>query len=287
MALYINTNMNSLTAQGNLNDTTNLLGNTFKRLSSGMRINSARDDAAGLAIGTRMTAQIKGVSMAIRNANDGISMAQVADGAMSETTNALQRIRELAVQSSSDLMTVSDRADIQMEVTQLLSEIQRIANDTEFNGFPLLSGRFASAEARLTIQVGAKSGQVIAFSIGNVGLSGLFSMTVDPNTGADIPNMSVGARTEAEATIAQIDAAIDIVSRNRSNLGSVQNRFFAVVSSLSNTVENMSAARSRIMDADIAAETATLTQVAILQQAGTAVLAQANQQPQLALQLLK
>ena len=286
MALFINTNMNSLIAQGNLRETTDTLGNTFKRLSSGMRINSARDDAAGLSIGTRMTAQIKGVSMAMRNANDGISMAQIADGAMSETTNALQRIRELAVQSASDLMTTGDRRDLQMEVTQLLSEIQRIANDTEFNGFRLLSGQFASAENRLTIQVGAKSGQRIAFSINNIGLAGLFSMGTDAE-GATVPNLSLGGRSAAEAAIAQLDAAIDVVSRNRANLGAVQNRFQAVISSLSNTVENMSAARSRIMDADIAAETATLTQVAILQQAGTAVLAQANQQPQLALQLLQ
>ena len=286
MALYINTNMNSLIAQGNLRETTDTLGNTFKRLSSGMRINSARDDAAGLSIGTRMTAQIKGVSMAMRNANDGISMAQIADGAMSETTNALQRIRELAVQSASDLMTDGDRRDLQMEVTQLLSEIQRIANDTEYNGFALLSGQFASAGNRLTIQVGAKSGQRIAFSINNIGLSGLFSMGTDAE-GVDVPNLSLGGRSAAEAAIAQLDVAIDVVSRNRANLGAVQNRFQAVIASLSNTVENMSAARSRIMDADIAAETATLTQVAILQQAGTAVLAQANQQPQLALQLLQ
>ena len=282
MALYINTNVNSLTAQGHLRDTTNLLGKTFQRLSSGMRVNSAVDDAAGLAIGTRMTAQIKGASMAMRNANDGVSMVQIADGAMSETTNALQRIRELAVQASTDLMTTGDRVDLQMEVTQLLSEIQRLSNDTEYNGFALMSGAFSTN--KLTIQVGAKSGQVINFSIGNVGLGGLFSMNDEE---AYITNMSVGTRSAAETTIGEIDAAINTVSKNRSNLGAVQNRFQAVISSLANTVENMSAARSRIMDADIAAETATLTQVAILQQAGTAVLAQANQQPQLALQLLK
>lgn len=282
MALFINTNINSLTAQGHLRDSTIALGKTFERLSSGMRINSAKDDAAGLSIGTRMTAQIKGVSMAIRNANDGISMAQVADGAMAETTNALQRIRELAVQSSSDLMTEGDRTDLQMEVNQLLSEIQRLANDTEFNSFALISGQFATE--KLTIQVGAKSGQIIQFSIGNVGLAGLFSMFDED---AQTPNMSIGGRIDAEAAIGQVDAAIDIVSKNRANLGAVQNRFQAVISSLSNTVENMSAARSRIMDADIASETATLTQTAILQQAGTAVLAQANQQPQLALQLLR
>lgn len=289
MALFINTNINSLNAQGHLRESTNALGKTFQRLSSGMRINSAKDDAAGLSIGTRMTAQIKGVSMAIRNANDGISMAQVADGAMSETTNALQRIRELAVQSASDLMTPGDRADLQMEVGQLLSEIQRIANDTEFNGFALISGKYAgdennAATSKLIIQVGANSGQIIAFSMGDMGLAGLFSMN---DIEAQIPNMSVGGRVEAEAAIAQLDVAIDIVSRNRANLGAVQNRFHAVIASLANTVENVSAARSRIMDADIASETASLTQLAILQQAGTAVLAQANQQPQLALQLLR
>lgn len=283
MALFINTNVNSLTAQNNLRQTTNVLGKTFKRLSSGMRINSAMDDSAGLSIATRMTAQIKGIAMATRNANDGISMAQVAEGALSESTNSLQRIRELAVQSASDLMTSGDRNDLQLEVDQLLAELQRIARDTEFNGFALLSGRFASD--KLTIQVGAKSGQVIQFSLGDMGLQGLFSTTVN-DFGSLVPNMSIGARSAAEATIGQVDAAIDIISKQRANLGAVQNRFQVVISNLTNTVENMSAARSRIMDADIAAETANLTQFAILQQAGTAVLAQANQQPQLALQLL-
>ena len=280
MALFINTNVASINSQRNLLRSTNDLGTTFARLASGLRINSARDDAAGLSISTRMTAQIKGLNMAIRNANDGISMSQVAEGALDESTNALQRIRELAVQSANDTMTGSDRDDLQLEVSQLVSEIQRIATQTEFNTRAVLNGSFNGATQQMTIQVGAKSGQTIAFSIGGASVGAL---------GVSLGNFSIGAgagQAGAMNAITVIDSAIESISDIRANLGAVQNRFESVISNLSNVVENMSAARSRIMDADIAAETATLTRNAILQQAGTAVLAQANQQPQLALQLL-
>lgn len=278
MALYINTNVASMNAQRNLSRSTDSLGKTFQRLASGLRINSSQDDAAGMSIATRMTSQVKGLSQAMRNANDGISLAQVAEGALDETTNALQRIRELAVQAASDTNTDSDRQDLQLEVTQLISEIQRIADDTEFNTITLLSGNFAAT--KMVIQVGAKEGQTIEFSIEPMGVAALGTDSGDFKIGSGITQASVAA------AISVVDSALESVSDLRANLGAVQNRFSAVIANLSNVVENVSAARSRIVDADIASETATLTRNAILQQAGTAVLAQANQQPQLALQLL-
>ncbi|MBF0380381.1 MAG: flagellin FliC [Magnetococcales bacterium] len=273
MPLYINTNVASLNAQRNLMKSSNELSTTFARLSSGLRVNSAKDDAAGLSISTRMTAQIKGLNMAIRNANDGVSMAQVAEGALAETTNALQRIRELAVQSANGTNVDDDRADLDQEVQQLLSEIQRIATQTEFNTKPMLNGGFTG----MTMQIGAFSGQTIAFSID--------AMSTNSNA-LNVATLNVSTMSNAASAIGSIDNALGSVSDLRATLGAVQNRFEAVIANLSNVVENMSAARSRIMDADIAQETANLTRSAILQQAGTAVLAQANQQPQLALQLL-
>ncbi len=309
MALVINTNVNSLDVQRNLTNTTNGLSKTFQRLASGMRINTASDDAAGLAISTRMSAQISGLSQAVRNANDGISLVQVAEGAMEESVNALQRIRELAVQAANGTVTSSDRKDMQLEVNQLLSEIQRIANDTQFNGFSMLQGNFLN-QPRMVIQVGAREGQAISFSIndmrisalGNVATSflsfdatdvahanGTLALSTDGQTARLYSPLSVaiGTQSAAESTITRIDKALDRVSIQRSQLGAIQNRFTSVITNLNNVVENMSAARSRIMDADIAAETANLTQKSILQQAGVAVLAQANQQPNLALKLLQ
>jgi flagellin len=273
MPLFINTNVASLNAQRNLLQSSNDLGKTFARLSSGLRVNSARDDAAGLSIGTRMQSQIKGLNMAIRNANDGISMAQVAEGALAETTNAMQRMRELAVQATNGTLTDQDRVDVNREVSQLLSEVQRIATQTEFNTKKLLNGSFVG----MRIQVGAFSGQRISFDIGAMSTN---------NSALNISSINVTTMTGADNALTMLDQAMTSVSDLRATLGSVQNRFEAVIANLSNVVENMSAARSRIMDADIAQETANLTRSAILQQAGTAVLAQANQQPQLALQLL-
>jgi flagellin len=274
MPLYINTNVASLTAQRNLLKSSNELSTTFARLSSGLRVNSAKDDAAGLSISTRMTSQIKGLNMAIRNANDGVSMSQVAEGALAETTNALQRMRELAVQSANGTLVDDDRLDIDQEVQQLLAEIERIATQTEFNTKSMLDGTFT----QMQIQVGAFSGQKISFAI-----DGMTKSDLGVNAQA---TATVSTQAKAEIFIGMLDDSLDSVSDLRATLGAVQNRFEAVINNLSNVVENMSAARSRVLDADIAAETANLTRSAILQQAGTAVLAQANQQPQLALQLL-
>ncbi|ABK42611.1 flagellin domain protein [Magnetococcus marinus MC-1] len=271
MALYINTNVASLNAQRNLSNSTGKLGTTFSRLASGLRINSARDDAAGLAITQRMTAQIRGLNQAIRNANDGISVSQVAEGALDETTNALQRIRELAVQSANAIYNSSDRLNLDKEVDQMLAEVQRISVDTEFNKLNVLDGTYTGQ----AIQVGAFASQTITISIAGAQLSHL-----------GITNVTISTAAGATAALSLIDLALDSIADVRANLGAIQSRFGAVTANLSNIVENMSASRSRIQDADIAAETATLTKNAILQQAGTAVLAQANQQPQLALQLL-
>ncbi|MBF0283708.1 MAG: flagellin FliC [Magnetococcales bacterium] len=271
MALYINTNVAAINAQRNLNKVTTSLGKTFNRLASGLRINSAADDAAGLSISNRMTAQIRGLNQSARNANDAISLVQVAEGAMEETSNALQRIRELSVQASNDTLTTSDRSSLQKEVDQLLSEIDRIANNTRFNNIDLLTGDFSNKE----FHVGAQSGQVINFSIRSARISSL-----------GVSSISITTISLANSVITTIDNALNSISDIRATLGSVQNRFESVISNLQNVVENLASANSRIMDADVAQETANLTRSSILQQAGTAVLAQANQQPQLALQLL-
>nr|AFK73935.1 flagellin protein FliC3 [Candidatus Magnetococcus massalia]CRH07694.1 Flagellin [Candidatus Magnetococcus massalia] len=273
MALYINTNVASLNAQRQLYNSTLSISKSYERLSSGLRINSAADDAAGLAISTRMTAQIRGLNQAARNANDGVSLVQVAEGALAETEAALQRIRELAVQAANETYTSSDRADLQAEVDQLLAEIDRIASDTSFNNQNLLSTGGWSGD----IHVGAYSGQVIGVAIGSANAIAL---------GISGANFSTANGTAAMSVITMMDSALDSVADIRSNLGAVQNRLEAVITNLNNVSERTSASRSRILDADIAKETATLTRNAILQQAGTSILAQANQQPQLALQLL-
>ena len=279
MALSINTNVASLSATRHLLKSTTSLGKTFERLSSGLRINSAKDDAAGLAISTRMTSQVRGMNMAVRNTNDATSLMQIAEGSLEETTNALQRMRELAIQANSDTMTGGDRDDLQDEVTELVSEIQRISDTTEFNNQKLLTGAYQSKN----FQVGAEVGQTITVSIttASVGGLGLSTAASSMNIGS-----AAGNAGTIDAAITKIDAALDSVSDIRSQLGAYQNRFEAVIANLSNVAENTTAARSRIMDADIASETAGLTKNAIMQQAGTAILAQANQQPQIALQLL-
>lgn len=271
MALYINTNVASLNAQRYMAKNNVDLSKTFRRLSSGLRINTAADDAAGLAISNRFTAQIRGLNQSVRNANDAISLIQVAEGALDETTNALQRIRELAVQAANDTNVSSDRSDLQKEVDQLLSEINRIANDTEFNTQNLLNGSFSGK----VMQVGAFCTQTITFSILAASANAL-----------GVSGLAISQNSIAGAALTTLDNAINSVAEIRANLGALQNRFESVIANLSNVSENISQARSRMMDADIAQETSRLTKVSILQQAGTAVLAQANQQPQLALQLL-
>nr|AFK73941.1 flagellin protein FliC9 [Candidatus Magnetococcus massalia]CRH07703.1 flagellin [Candidatus Magnetococcus massalia] len=272
MSLYINTNVASLNAQRQLNQTTSSLNKTYERLSSGLRVNSAADDAAGLSISSRMTAQIRGLNQASRNANDAISMMQTAEGALAETEAALQRMRELAVQASNETYTQTDRGDLQSEVAQMISEIDRIASDTSFNSQNLLAAGFST-----TMLVGAYSGKTILASIGGADATDLGV------NGVSLTNSTGGL---AMAAITTIDTAISSVSDLRSKLGAYQNRFEAVISNLDNVAERTTASQSRIMDADIAQETASLTRNAILQQAGAAMLAQANQQPQLALSLL-
>jgi len=273
MALTVNTNVGSLNAQRNLSQSQGALSKSMQRLSSGLRINSAKDDAAGLAISDRMTAQIRGLNQAVRNANDGISLAQTAEGALSETTNILQRMRELAVQSANGTNTTADRSSLDAEFTQLQSEIDRIATNTKFNGQVLLSGGFSATG--MSFQVGADANQTISVTIGGATLN---KLGVSTNT--------VATASAAQSAITAIDTALSTVDTTRGALGAVQNRFESTISNLSNISENLSAARSRILDADIAAETSAMTKNNILQQAGVSILAQANQTPQLALSLL-
>ncbi|MDM3871014.1 flagellin [Porticoccus sp. W117] len=385
MAQTINTNIASLTAQRNLNNSQSALNTSLQRLSSGLRINSARDDAAGLAISERFTTQIRGLNQAARNANDGISLAQTAEGALSEVTNNLQRIRELAVQSSNATNSASDRTALQQEVTQLLNEIDRVANQTQFNGVNLLDGSFTGA----VFQVGANAGETItvastvdantaalgsvsqasgaALSVAASGLTGFGTAiaaggvtingtdigaisaassaqeragqlvnainnvsqttgvgasydaatgqltlnseatiavagttnsatvagfanaaalgTVTTTTGID--TLTVSNFAGAQTAISLVDSALTSINGARANLGAIQNRFDSVVRSVQTTAENLTASRSRIQDADFAAETAALTRGQILQQAGTAALAQANSLPQNVLALLQ
>ncbi|MBF0422909.1 MAG: flagellin FliC [Magnetococcales bacterium] len=282
MALMINTNISSMFAQRTLAQSTSALGKTYERLSSGLRINRSADDAAGMSISTRMTAQVRGVNQAIRNTNDAISVVQVAEGALNETTNALQRIRELAVQGANDISYSTDRSDMQKEINQMVYEIQRIATQTKFNKQAVLNGSFLTKK----FQVGADGAQTITMSILNTSVVKLGVNSTQARlysagqTNAKLQSM-------ANSLIGVIDKALDSVSDIRASLGAYQNRFSAVINSLNGISENTTAARSRITDADIAAETANLTRSSILQQAGTAILAQANQQPQLALRLLQ
>ena len=392
MASIINTNISSLTAQRNLSMSQSSLATSMQRLSSGLRINSAKDDAAGLAISDRMTSQIRGMNQAVRNANDGISLAQTAEGALGEVANNLQRIRELSVQSANATNSASDRTALQAEVTQLASEIDRVSKQSDFNGTKLLDGSFSAQ----LFQVGANAGQTIGISkianttagaLGNVkfaadrvgvaaaaataagSMSGLvlngvtintvnyklgdtaaqvgaataaginaqmgetgLRATADATTGAItleslkagkdfsvtagtlaggvtavglggttvtavtaattasfsfLSNVDVTSVKGAQQALEIVDAALTQVSGSRAELGAVQNRFTSVVTNLQTNSENTSASRSRIQDADFAAETANLSRAQILQQAGTAMVAQANQLPQTVLSLLK
>jgi flagellin len=387
MALTINTNVASLNAQRNLGASQTDLNTSMQRLSSGLRINSAKDDAAGLAISDRMTAQITGLNQAVRNANDGISLAQTAEGALQESTNLLQRMRELAVQSANDTNSASDRASLNDEVQQLKAELDRIAETTEFNGRKVIDGSLQNA----VFQVGANSGanETISFgvvsakaealgqdgmvaveattaagswngfeitastagsagnesykvvvqqgtatavaasatdntititlaatatanSVTNIGnaIKGVTSLgvSVDVTNAADVTvessgslslnggfdkvetttvdDISVSTREDALGAIQSVDQALKDIDNIRGGLGAVQNRFESTIANLQNVSENLSAARSRILDADIAQETSSMTKNNILQQAGVSILAQANQAPQLALSLL-
>lgn len=275
MALFVNTNVSALNAQRQLINSGKSLDVSFQRLSSGFRINSAADDAAGLQISNRLTSQIQGLDQAIRNANDGISLSQVAEGAMDEITTALQRIRVLSVQSQNGINSSGDRLALQKEVSALKTEISRIATTTQFGGVKLLDGKYSS-----TFLVGANAGQNISVNIsrtgGGYGTSGL-----------KLSNLSIATLAGASAALTSIDSAITIIDSKRADLGAIQNRFQATIRNLSNIVENVSSARSRIKDTDFAKETAELTRSQILQQASTTILSQANQRPQSALSLLQ
>lgn len=278
MALTINTNVAALTAQRNLNNTQGALNTSLQRLSSGLRVNSAKDDAAGMYSIERMTADIRGLNQAVRNAQDGISLAQTGEGSMAQIQSALQRIREIAVQSSN--ATVEDRTGLQSEADQLTQELSRIVQTTEFNGSKLLDGTTTS----LTFQIGqdgTASNQITVSGVDLTGITGYNATLTATGT------VDVSSATTASAAIANLDTAINTVSSRRATFGAVQNRFEAVISNLTTYSENLTSARSRIQDADFAMETASLTRAQILQQAGTAMLAQANTLPQTALALLR
>ncbi len=272
MSLFVNTNASSLNAQRQLFDVSNSLSTSFERLSSGFRINSASDDAAGLQISNRLTSQIQGLDQASRNANDGISVAQTAEGALQETTNALQRIRSLAVQAQNGINNTADRVALNEEVTALKEEMSRIGSDTEFGGLTILSGSFSAK-----FLVGANEDQTIDVSIANTGGFGAAGLSVGGTV------LSAGA---ASQLMAQVDAAISTIGSTRAELGATQNRFQATIRNLGSISENVSAARAQIRDTDFAAETANLTRNQIIQQASLSVLSQANQRPQAALSLL-
>ena len=279
MPMTINTNIISLNAQRNLNGSQSSLATSMQRLSSGLRVNSAKDDAAGLAIAERMNAQVRGMNVAVRNANDGISLAQTADGALSSIGDSLQRMRELAVQARNSTNSDSDKDSLNLEYQQLSNEITRVLGGTTFNGKAILGADAGT----LTFQVGAN---VTTNDSINVATS---NMTADPLV-TTVTSASIGSTADATAlatVIQNIDAALDDINSQRAIYGASQNRFSAVITNLQTSVENQSAARSRIMDADFAAETAAMSRAQILQQAGTAMVAQANTLPQQVLKLLQ
>jgi flagellin len=320
MAIYVNTNVSSLNAQRQLNNSSNSLDTSFQRLSSGLRINSAKDDAAGMQITNRLTGQINGLNQGSRNANDGISLAQTAEGALDETTQMFQRVRTLSQQASNGSNTDEDRLAIQEEIRSLMSEVNRVATDTTFGGQNLLDGTYEAS-----FQVGADAVQTIGFSMQNVGgtaainsisanggftlsgIAGVASAVTGNELSAlaagvsDIDNaaitetfantfiataISVSTQTNAQVVMAGMDTLIAVVDKKRAELGAIQNRFQSTIRNQSNVSENLSAAQSRIRDTDFAQETANLTKMQILQQASSSILSQANQRPQVALSLL-
>ncbi len=271
MGLRVNTNVAALTSQRNLSAVTGRLQGNFARLSSGLRIATAADDAAGLGISERMRGQIRSFTVASRNAQDGVSLAQTAEGALQEVSNNLNRMRELAVQASNGTLTTADRATLDTEFQALITEIDRVATQTTFNGVALLDGTTTS----LDIQVGINDTETIS-----VGLSDTTATTLS------IQGEDITTAANASSVLSVIDSAIDDISTARGNLGAAQNRLTSAIASILNTRENLSAAESRIRDVDVAIETADLTRNSILQQAAVSVLSQANVQPQLALSLL-
>jgi flagellin len=281
MSQVINTNVASLNAQRNLNSAQSSLSMSMQRLSSGLRINSAKDDAAGLAIAERMNSQVRGMNVAIRNSNDGISLSQTAEGALSKVGDSLQRMRELAVQARNSTNSDDDKDSLNKEFSELQDEITRVLGGTAFNGKKVLG---ADATA-LNFQVGANTTADDTITVQTT------DMTADSTITAVTGNTAVIDNTATSGAIAtvidNIDTAIDTVNNTRATFGATQSRFDAVISNLQQSVENQSAARSRIMDADFATETAAMSRAQILQQAGNAMIAQANQLPQQVLSLLR
>ncbi|MGY6028977.1 flagellin N-terminal helical domain-containing protein [Phytobacter sp. AG2a] len=299
----INTNTLSLTTQNNLTKSQSSLGTSIERLSSGLRINSAKDDAAGQAIANRFTSNINGLTVAARNANDGISLAQTAEGALSEINNNLQRIRDLTVQAQNSSNSASDIDSIQAEVNQRMEEVNRVTTQTDFNGIKVLNTGSGTSTS-YSFQVGSKDSETISISMSKSNDYNLFnatgatftttSQTVNGNArttaaeGFDVLSGTVNATGGVNGgPLADIDNAIKAVDSQRSLLGASQNRFESTITNLNNTVSNLTAARSRIQDSDYATEVSNMSRAQILQQAGSSVLAQANQVPQTMLSLLR
>ena len=313
MALYVNTNVSSINAQRKLTNATNSLNTSYQRLSSGLRINSAKDDAAGLMISNRLTAQINGLDQGNRNANDGIALAQTIEGALDETSNMLQKIRTLSIQAATGTVTDEDRQSIQQEVNALSSEITRIARKTTFAGAQVLDGAVANGlintnTGNLFFQVGANAMDMLTLSMGGFTMSAIASGIGGLTTGIGKTNSlanglvvlsagkgyatvsgvawSVSTADMAQATLGTIDSFIKYVDSKRAKLGAIQTRMESTIRNQSSISENETDARSRIRDTDFASETAALTQNNIIQQASQSVLAQANQRPTIALSLL-
>ncbi|MEL4280110.1 MULTISPECIES: flagellin [Shewanella] len=272
MAITVNTNVTSLKAQKNLNTSASGLATSMERLSSGLRINGAKDDAAGLAISNRLNSQVRGLEVGMRNANDAISIAQIAEGAMQEQTNMLQRMRDLTIQGTNGANSTADLASITAELTQLANEIEEIGKTTAFGNTKLLSGGFGSGKK---FQVGAQNGETISISVSKTDATAL-----------SVKTLSAGTSAARSTALTKIDAAIKSIDTQRGKLGAIQNRLAHNISNSANTQANVADAKSRIVDVDFAKETSQMTKNQVLQQTGSAMLAQANQLPQVALSLL-
>ena len=297
MAVYVNTNVSSLNGRRYLNNVQNSLTTTYQRLSSGMRINSAKDDAAGLQIADRLTTQINGLNQGNRNTNDGIALAQTIEGALDETSSMLQKIRTLAVQSANGTNTKEDRDALNAEAQSLQAEITRIAQQTKFGGKTILNGASTantiygtqangSKGGKLSLQVGANKGDEISFDVGKFTFSFVASAADKQNIAFSNGKIQLGTASKAKAAIDLMDKMIAVVDSQRSGLGAIQNRLESSIRNQSNVAANQSDARSRIRDADFAEESANLSQQSIIQQAATSMLMQANSRPQLALSML-
>lgn len=277
MAITVNTNVTAMGAQRNLNASSNHLATSMERLSTGSRINSAKDDAAGLQISNRLNSQARGLGVAMKNAQDGNSIIQTAEGALNETTELLQRMRDLATQGANDTNSNEDRVAIQEEMAELVKEIDNIASTTKFGGQTLLDGAFTNK----TLQIGADAGETLKINITKAD-----STTLGISAGTKVISATAASHTDFAAAITMMDEAIKKVDGQRANMGATQNRLESTINNLANTRENVSAGMSRIKDVDFAQETVNLTKQQILQQAGTSILAQAKQIPQAALSLL-